>query len=275
MPHVLDTTPTFEAFARKAFLESPFLRPQLWDDNYEKHYPEVFEAFHAVAPSTDGRNALVQDLSRVRKLAATAAPIMTAIINEMEPTVADILGVTGSAPPRHVLLVGSLSTSAVVGRLEGEVALFHCLEWFSTAEGARVLVAHEDAHALHEIALGQPAPSDAAWMAFYEGLAIQASKAAVGGRDEEDYFWYGYEGFGEWLPWCREHHELLRERFRASIDDSETSETFFGSGLIEGQWRTGFFLADALVGGLGLALPDLVAMTPAEGRAAIRDSLGS
>ncbi|MDQ6837570.1 MAG: hypothetical protein M3137_04310 [Actinomycetota bacterium] len=274
MARLLDTSPTFEAFARKAFLESPIVREQLWEEDYEQVHPEVFEGFYAKAPSGDGRQTLVRELSQVRKLAAIAAPITAELINDVEPVVADLLGVTGGPLPRHVLMVGSMSASAVVGRLEGEVALFHCLEWFSTAEGARVLIAHEDAHALHEIALVEPAPTDAAWTAFYEGLAIQTSRAAVVGRSEEDYFWYGYAGFEQWLPWCRDNRELLMERFSHALDDPEAAETFFGAGLVEGHWRTGFFLADALVGGLGATLAELVAMSPAEGRAAIRDVLG-
>lgn len=274
MARVLDTIPTFEAFARKAFLESPYIRESLWEEHYEQAYPAVFEAFYSVVPPGDGRTALARELSAVRKRAKTAAPIMESLINEVEPTVAEALGVAPATWPRHVLMVGSMAASAVVGRVDDEVALFHCLEWFHTTEGARVMVAHEDAHALHAIALDEPLAEDAAWTAFYEGVAIEASRIAVSGRAEEDYFWYGHDEFGEWLPWCRAHRDLLIERFRDSLEEPGAADTFFGAGLVEGQWRTGFFLADMLVNGLGLPLPELAAMSESEGRAAIREALG-
>jgi hypothetical protein len=272
---ILDTTPSFEAFARSAFLESPHVREAWWEERYEAAHPEAFAAFYAVEPERDGRAALAGDLSRVRQVANRAAPVMSRLITEVEPEVAGALGMETSPLPRHVLMVGPMSTNAAVGCIDGEVTLFHCLEWFQDGEGARVLVAHEDAHAFHRTRLDGPVPADAAWTAFYEGLAARVSRAVVPGRPEEDYFWYGREGFSAWLPWCREHRDELVERFRTTLDDPETGETFFGSGLIDGRWRVGYYLADDLVGRLGRSLPDLVAMTADEGRSAVRDALSA
>lgn len=273
MAQILDTIPSFDAFAGKAFLQSPYAREQLWEEHYEAAHREVFDAFYAEEPATSGRSALVLDLSKVRVVANQAAPVMTQLISETEPAVAEALGMAGVAGPRHVLLVGPMSASAVVGRLEGQVALFHCLEWFNSTEGARILIAHEDAHAFHQIRMGEPTPTDLAATAFYEGLAIQVSRAVVSGRPEDDYFWYGHDGFADWLPWCRDQRRELEKRFKASLDDPDASETFFGSGLVEGRWRVGFYVADYLVGQLGAPLSDLVSMTPDEGRAAIREAL--
>lgn len=276
MARVLDTTPAFEEFARRAFLEDPFARERLWLQRYEAAHPEVFEAFHATQPSQEGRNALVRELSMVRQRAREAAPTMRELIEEVEPAVQEVLGLPPAPGPRHVLLVGTYATNAVVGRLEGEVTLFHCLEWFQSREGARVLVAHEDTHACHQLELGEAPPEDdAAWMAFYEGIAIQASRAVVPDAVEDDYFWYGHVGFEDWLSWCREHREDLMQRFRSSIDDPAAVESFFGGGLVEERWRVGFFVADELVAGLGPPLPELVRLSVPEGRAAIRAALGA
>lgn len=275
MAHILDTTPSFEAFARSAFLESLPVREARWEEEYEAAHPEVFAAFYEVEPDREGRPALARDLSGVRKVAREAAPVMSQLITEVEPEVATALGMGNGPSPCHVLMVGPMSTNAAVGCIAGEVTLFHCLEWFHAGEGARVLVAHEDAHAFHRMRLDGPAPADAAWTAFYEGLAAQVTRTVVPGRPEEDYFWYGREGFSSWLPWCREHRDELAERFRAGLDDTDTCEAFFGSGLVDGRWRVGYFLADDLVGRLGRSLPDLVAMTAEEGESAIRDALSA
>ncbi len=276
MARILDTAPEFDTFARKAFLESPVLREQLWQERYEGSHPEVFEAFYAKHPDTDGRAALVRELSKVRQRAGEAAPVMRKLIEELDPAVAKALGLPATPSPVHVLMVGPYSTNAVVSRLGEDVALFHCLEWFNSAEGARVLVAHEDSHAWHEIALGQAPPEDdVAWMTFSEGLAIQASRSLVPDRDEYDYFWYGHAGFEEWLPWCQEHGDDLRQRLRDSLDDPAATETFFGSGLVEGRWRVGYFVADVVVAGLGRSLPELAAMSVAEGQEAVRAALAA
>ncbi|HEX6596823.1 MAG TPA: hypothetical protein VF045_07800, partial [Acidimicrobiales bacterium] len=85
-------------------------------------------------------------------------------------------------------------------------------------------------------------------------------------------------GHGEvdtWLDWCSEHHQDLIDHFGASIDVPDTVETYFGGGMIQGQWRVGFYLADQLVRSLDLPLPTLVAMSVDEGKAAIRQVLAS
>ena len=275
MARILDTTPAFDAFARKAYLESPATREQLWVDGYEAAHPEVFVAFAAANQGQELSNPLVRELSRVRGQAAEGGPVTRELIEELEPAVAGVLGLAADPSPLHVLMVDRFSTNAVVGRLHGEVALFHCLEWFQSVDAARVVVAHEDVHAWHELVLGiDPPTHDAAWTAFSEGLAIQVSKVVVPGRAEDDYFWYGHEGFEEWLPWCRGNRDDLFERFRSSLDDPETTEAFFGGGLVEGRWRVGYFVADGLVEIMDRPPAELVAMSVPDAQAAVRAALG-
>lgn len=275
MARILDTSPAFEAYARTAFLDPPALREAEWRERYEGAHPEVFAAFYADHPDQSGRAALVRELSRVRQLAREAAPVVAGIIEAIEPAVATAMGVEPEPGPQHVLMVGPHTTNAVVGRLHGDVTLFHCLEWFFSEDGARVLVAHEDAHAVHELALGTrpPGDDDAAWMAFAEGLAIAVSRQVVPDRPDDDYYWYGYGGFEEWLPWCRENRADLLRRFAADIDDPATGETWFGGGLVDGRWRVGQFVAGELVTALGRPLPELAAMSVEDARATIRTAV--
>lgn len=274
MARIIDTSPAFEAYARTAFLESAAMREQQWQERYEAAHAEAFAAFYAKEPSTDGRKALVRELSSVRQRVAEAAPAMVAILEEVDPQVRKVLGVETKSSPVHVLVVGPSSTNAVVGRLGDDVALFHCLEWYRSEEGARVLAAHEDAHAWHEIALGeQPPADDVAWMAFSEGMAISASREVVPGRPEDDYFWFGYDGFEDWLGWCQERRDELVARFAEALEEPDAFDTFFGAGLVEGRWRVGYFVADEVVKGLGRSLPELAAMSVADARDAVRKFL--
>lgn len=275
MARIVDTTPTFDRFASAAFLQAPVMREQLWAERYEGAHPEVFEAFYAVQGRSDRGNPLVRELSRVRQQAAEGSVATKAVIEEVEPAVGHALGVPPSPSPIHVLMVGQFNANALVGRLGGEVALFHCLEWFQSEDSSRVLVAHEDAHAWHEIALGEVPSDDPAWMAFSEGMAIQASRTVVPGRPDDHYFWYGHAGFEEWLPWCREHRDQVLELFRAALDEPDATESFFGGGLVEGRWRVGYFVADEVVKGLDRPLPELAAMSVDEARAAVREQLGA
>jgi len=271
MADILDTSPAFEAFARAAFVESPVVREQLWRDRYEGTHPDVFEAFYDGHGTTEGRSAVVRDLSSVRNRVRDAAPVERRLIEEVEPAVCEALGLAPEPAPRHVLLVGSFSTDADVGRLDGAVTLFHCLEWFHGEDGMRLLVAHEDTHAWHEIALDVvPPEDDAAWLAFYEGMAIAASRAVVPGRPEEEYFWYGHGGFADWLPWCEEHRDNLLDRFKSDLDDPAAVDPWFGAGLVESRWRVGYYVADQLVKRLDRPLPDLVTLSVEEAQEAIR-----
>ena len=275
MVRIIDTTPAFDTFAKSAFLDSPIMRGQRWVEEYEGAHPDVFEAFYSEQGQPERGNPLTRELSRVRRQAEEGAAATRKVIEEVEPAVAEALGLPTSPSPVHVLMVGQFNANALVGRLDGEVALFHCLEWFQSEEATRVLVAHEDAHAWHEIALGEAPPEDPAWMAFSEGMAIQASRAVVPDRPDYDYFWYGHAGFEEWLPWCQEHRQQVFELFRAALDDPEGGESFFGGGLVEGRWRLGYFVADEIVRGLDRPLPELAAMSVDDARALVRDQLSA
>ncbi len=274
MARIRDITDSFEAFARKAFVESPINRDRLWEQRYEAAAPDVFDAFYARIGEKAGRAAVVRELSLVRDRTREASPVVSGAIEEVEPDVCRLLGLAPEPAPLHVLMVGPYSTNAIVGRMGDDVTVFHCLEWFHNSQATKVVVAHEDAHAWHELALGAPVPEDdAAAMAFSEGLAIQVSRAAVPGRAEDDYFWYGHEGFETWLPWCQEHRDDLVARFGAALDEEGAADTWFGSGLVDKQWRVGYFVADLVVAGLDRPLPELAAMTLDEGRAAVRAAL--
>jgi hypothetical protein len=275
---IRDTIPAFEAFARKAGLESPLRRELLWKEHYQAANTDVFQAFEdATGGPGGGLAAMVRELSEVRKRVKEAAPLMTSMIEEIDPTLPGLLGMAAEPSPVHVLMVGSFTTNSAVGRLGDDVAVFHCLEWFQSPEGTRVLVAHEGSHGWHQIALeeaGQSPPDDdMAWMIFTEGLATQVSRAAVPGAPEIDYFWYGHPEAQDWLPWCQQHAGELRKHVRAALDIPEALETFFGGGLVDGKWRVGYYLADQVVAGLGRSLPELAAMSVDDARAAVRDAL--
>jgi hypothetical protein len=274
VPRILDTLPAFDDYARKAFVDTPVMREMRWRELYESAHPEVFKAFYDDSAVQEGRSAVVRELTLVRERAREGGPVLHQAIEELEPAVRQVMGVAPTPDPLHVLMVGSYSVNVLVGRMGDDVTLFHCLEWFQSEEGTRVLVAHEDAHAWHQIVLGtRPPEADAAWMAFSEGLATVVSREVVPGRPDDDYYWFGHEGFDDWLPWCREHRGELLARFRDELDAEGTAESWFGSGLVEKRWRLGYYLADELVRGMDRPLPELVALSVDEARAAVRVAL--
>ncbi|MGH9121056.1 MAG: hypothetical protein ACRDYC_03795 [Acidimicrobiales bacterium] len=281
MARILDTIPTFHDFAKGAYLESPHVRATRWKALYQNAYPEVFEAFAAASGESDIPSLMARNLRAITERALAGEKVTIKLIEEVQPELIEALKAKGpserspGSEPRHVVIVGNSSTNAVVGLLEGEVALFHCMEWFDTADTQRVLVAHETTHAFHQIALGEASPTDLAWMAFYEGLAIRASREVVPGRPEKEYFWYGYPEPRGWLAWCTENREALRDAMREGFTRTDdVADAFFGGGLVGGVVRAGFFIADDLVGAIGATLPELMAMSSDEGRTALLEVLG-
>jgi hypothetical protein len=127
MAHIIDTAGDFEEYARRAALKGMVDRELLWRQLYEGGRPELFEAFRASPGVGEDRHALVRDLSSLREQARRAAPVVRQMVQEVEPAVAEALGLPPDPAPVHVLLVGNASINAVVGRLDGDVALFHCL----------------------------------------------------------------------------------------------------------------------------------------------------
>jgi hypothetical protein len=203
---------------------------------------------------------------------------MRALIEELDPKVGELLGLADQPSPLHVVMVGAFTTNSVVGHIGDDVAVFHCIEWFQSFEGARVLVAHESAHAWHQLALGRasqvmPPDSDLLWTIFSEGLATQASRAAAPNLAEVDYFWYGHPEMDDWVPWCEDHAADLSDALRSGIDDPAAVENLFGAGVVDGRWRVGYFLADRLVAGLGATLAELAALPVADARHAVSEAL--
>ena len=274
MTRIVDTAPTFAECAAAAALEAPFVRERMWRERYENAHPDVFDAFYAGVSSRRRPVAQVRELRRVRENARAGAAAMEALIADVEPAVRAALGVAETPAPVHVLLVGTGSVNASVGRLGEDVAVFHCLEWFKSADDWRVLAAHETAHALHEIRLGaRPPEDDLAWTAFSEGLAVLASQRAVPDRSDQDYYWYGHPGFRGWMEWCREHRDQLRAHLRDHLDDFSIAETLFGAEKHQGHLRTGYFTATDLLASTGRPLAELVALDVDGAREVVRAAL--
>jgi hypothetical protein len=275
MARILDTTPDFHALARKVGLETPLQREVQWRELYEGAYPQVFEAFYAGDGAPEGRAAVAREMSRIKMRVNEAAPVMRAHIEEVDPALGKALGLPPEPSPLHVLMVGTFSTNATVAKIGDDIAVLHCLEWFQSPEGAKVLVAHEATHAWQRLATGEvPPDDDAAWLAFSEGVAIRASREVVPGRPDDEYFWYGHPQIEDWLPWCRENRDKILERFAAGLDESLAYEAFFGAGKVDDHWRVGYFVADEIVAQIDRPLPELVQMGAEEGRAAVKAVLG-
>lgn len=273
MARIIDTLPDFHRFAGMALNSQDADLASLWEQRYRSAHPDVFAAYDQVTGWDGSPDAVLGQLAGVRARVQEAAGIVPDLIEQVEPALRDLLGAERVGDPVHVLLVGGFQANAFVTRLDGDVAVVHCLEWFAGEEPARVLVAHEGTHALHRLVLDREPPDDPAWTTFYEGVGVRASREVVPERPEEDYFWYGLEGFEEWLPWCREHRSELRGHLADRLDDPAATEDLFGAGFVEGHWRTGFFLADELVGDSDATLEELVRLDVDAGRALIREAL--
>ncbi|HEX6539087.1 MAG TPA: hypothetical protein VF155_07905 [Candidatus Dormibacteraeota bacterium] len=274
VPRIIDTSQAFDTFAGEVELETPLVREVRWRDQYEAGYTEVFEAFYEAQGSRDRPAGMLHNLSRVRKHAREAAAALPEIIETVDEAVGRTLGFEPGDGPVHVLLVGTAGANAVVGRLGDETAVFHSLEWFQAPEPARVAVAHETAHGWHQKHLSEAPPAnDAAWPVFEEGLAVQTSRAVVPGRPEDEYFWYGLEGFDHWAAWCADHAKKLRHRMHHALEDPSSLSQLFGSGAVEGHHRTGYHVADGLVAEMQRPLNELARLSPAEASAAIREAL--
>ncbi len=273
MPRILDTTPAFQRFAGAAVDADEITRQQQWTQRYQAAHPEVFEAFFAADGDRSSLATMLRQLRGVRLRTQAGAANLPDLITAIEPAVVEALGAHGHPEPLHVLLVGSFSANAFVAPLGDDLAVFHCLEWFTDPGAAGALVAHEAAHAWHRRRAGTRAEPDLAWEALREGIAVHPSRPAVPDLSDHDYFWYGLGSFEDWLPWCRENRELLLDDFRRGLDDPDAVEAFFGGGFVRDRWRTGFFVADVIVTELDLPLTELAGLAPEHASRAVRQIL--
>lgn len=297
MARIRNTLPDFQRYAGNALEGDARKRSELWEQEYLARHEDVLGPLLPQDGDTrTGISKLVRQLRGIRARAQEAAAIVPGLIEEVEPEVRSLLDAGDAEEPLHVLLVGTMGANALVTAVDGDLAVLHCVEWYAGEAPERVLIAHEDTHAWHRRRLGDGDPlpeDDLAWTAFYEGLAVRVSREVVPDRPEEEYFWYGIEGFEDWLEWCRDNQDLLWSRFRDALDAAEAPNDgdhgddgdvddgdaddgvhrFFGAGLVEGRWRTGFFLADELVGGFEAEPAELCRMDVDEARELIRDAV--
>lgn len=275
MVRIVDTLPDFHRFAGMALNTQDADRARLWEQRYRDAHPAVFAAYDELTGWDGVPEAVLGQLAGVRARVQEAATVVPDLIEDLEPAVRDLLDAGSVGEPVHVLLVGGFQANAFVTRLDGDVAVVHCLEWFAGEDPGRVLIAHEDTHALHQLLLGGQPPDDPAWMTFYEGIGVRASRELVPDRPDDEYFWYGLEGFEEWLPWCREHRDELRRRLADRLEDPAATGDFFGGGFVDGRWRTGFFVADELLSATDRTLEELVRLDVDEARALVEEALGA
>ncbi len=281
-PRIRATLPDFQAFAGRALdAEDVAERVELWRHRYRSRHGRLLDLVGADGGGDESLRRLMRELRGIRARVQEAGAVVPGMIEELEPRVRDRLDAGGRPEPLHVLLVGTMGANALVAPVGDDLAVLHCLEWFADAEAHRALVAHEDTHAWHRRLLGaEPPDDDPAWRALSEGVAVRVSREVVPDLPDRDHFWYGIEGFEEWLPWCRDHRRLLLSRFREGLAAepgspaaAETVSRFFGGGFVEGRWRTGFFLADRLVAALEPDLPELCRLEPARARTLVRGAV--
>lgn len=275
MPKVIDTTPDFLSFAADVQMESPLTREMRWRDRYEAAHQDVFDAYYTAQGSRDRPSSMIHNLARVRRHVDETAQALPSIIEEVDPAVGRAMGYPEGEGPVHVLLVGTAGANAVVGKLGDETAVFHLLEWVQAPDAARIAVAHETAHAWHQIHLGEapPGEDDIAWLTFSEGLAIRVSREVAPGQPEQDYFWYGIPGFEGWPVWCAEHSAGLRRQLLRMLDDPAAAQAMFGAGALDGHHRTGFYVADDVLEAMHRPLPELAGWPVSHAKSAVRAAL--
>ena len=114
---------TFLAYAKSAAPEAPWLREDLWEKQYHSAHPEVFKAY-AAHQGEPAPGHLSHRLYTVRQRVERAAPLWPSILDEAEPRVRAMLRAEDVLSPLHVLMVGTFTTNAFVGRLGSEPAVF-------------------------------------------------------------------------------------------------------------------------------------------------------
>lgn len=100
------------------------------------------------------------------------------------------------------------------------------LDW-GDARNLIALIYHELGHIWHfETRGGVPALTSpkqkALWQLYAEGIAMYTEQLLC---DDMDFYHQDVDG---WLPWCREHRNLLLQEYRRRIHAEESVQDFFG-----------------------------------------------
>ena len=194
---VRDLVPAFLEFWAKAVQESPERQVELWDE-YAAAHPDVLNDAARNGITVDPAEVLSGYRGREDLIRANAS-LATGWITSAFELVAPALAAADADVPA-VAMVGLGTSNGWVSEVDGRYTLFLAVEQIGDIDGARILAAHELAHALQLPLPEQPWPEDGTLgeTVYAEGFATALTIELLPQYGLAEHLWFG-TGYENWL----------------------------------------------------------------------------
>jgi hypothetical protein len=243
-------------------------RRRLWEELYEAKHADVFDLYYDGFGNRDRLDEALALLAPIVGTLTGRGERLHAALDELGPACLAQVGLVERELP-SVVFVGLFASNAWVTDFQGEPTTFFALECFPEAPHDRILVAHELAHQVHELArAGDWSDSTVLLRLFEEGIATVLSELVVPGHTVGEYLWFD-DGFDDWVARCA----ARRAEICAALLDDQNGMRLFA--LRGGEERAGYFAAREVALALldDFGLPELARWSPAEADRVVRELL--
>jgi len=214
-----DLVPAFLEFWAKAAQEPPERQVELWDE-YVAANPDVVNDATRSGSTVDPVKVLAGYPGR-QELIRANAPLVGGWITEAFDLVAPALAAAHAEMPA-VALVGLGRSNGWVSEVDGRYTLFLAVEQIADVDGARILAAHELAHALQLPLPAQPWPEDGTLgeTIYAEGFATALTAELLPEYELAEHLWFG-TGYESWLAECERALPAATDAILAELGSSD------------------------------------------------------
>lgn len=230
---IRNVVPEFLSFWETARTMGPDEQKKLWLDLYEEPNRDLFDVYYSRWGSPRGLPAALKRFPEV-------VPRLESIDvgSSLQRGVAECARLFDHPEGEfdYIVMVGLFSSNGWATTVNGRPASFVALEWFSDQRYLDVLVAHEAAHAYHELTrAGGWTEFHFAQALFEEGLATLVSSLAVPGLSADEYLWFG-AGYADWLHRCAQVDDVERRSLLSAANQTDQAlyEQYFMARATEG-----------------------------------------
>ncbi|MEV0459121.1 hypothetical protein [Catellatospora methionotrophica] len=216
---VRDLVPAFLGFWQQAADAPPDRQTRLWRE-YAARHPEVADDVTRGGGEPDPGPALARYPELIGRITANA-PLAAGWIAEAYRLVAPLLRAEDRTVP-CVSMVGLARSNGWVSEVSGRHTLFLAVEQIPGADAARILAAHEMAHALQLPLPATPWPQHGplGQAVFAEGFATLLTAELLPEYGLAEHLWFG-PGHDAWLHECERLLPVARAEVLSCLDTTD------------------------------------------------------
>jgi hypothetical protein len=209
--------PVAEAFARASTSE----RQRLWA-GYEDRNRDLFDLYYSDWARREDAAVMLPRLAVETPLIEEHTTRLRALVPRLAETTAATLG-QHSVKLHFVFFVGVYASNAWVTSYRQQPTAFFCVEQLPYTPYDEILIAHETAHAVHQLRRqGDWRETAVLHRLFEEGLATLSSTVVKPDHSDGEYLWVAPD-FDGWVRDCEAAWPAIRDHVLAAASDSRTS----------------------------------------------------